>query len=186
VAASCIKLVRRILVGEIQMTTDTTHITKEALLQALDIAESHGRNHFYKKWILDKAEELAEDARAAELNAQKSKPVAWRYKHHFSISKWTYQETEPVRRENDVCEPLSVSAQDASPKDGWQPIATAPKDGSAIFAFWAFKNSWQKTIDGRNYAVVWFVDGEWRPADEFDDDAWCEPDFWKPLPEPPK
>jgi hypothetical protein len=51
----------------------------------------------------------------------------------------------------------------------WQPIETAPKDGTEILAW-----------DGDQHIVAWF-DGDWR----FSDDRQCFPTHWQPLPAPP-
>jgi hypothetical protein len=63
----------------------------------------------------------------------------------------------------------------AKPADGWQPIATAPKDGTEILAYWRNFKEW---------AVVRWSEGE---------QAWIEGLYgrrhgitrWRPLPAPP-
>lgn len=65
----------------------------------------------------------------------------------------------------------------------WQPIETAPKDGTEILVARA----------GYGMAVVSFRDGEWCNAGEWcfaGDVGWggsmdVEPTHWMPLPEPP-
>jgi len=86
----------------------------------------------------------------------------------------------------------SVSAQDASPKDGWQPIETAPKDGSRI-DLWL--KSYIYLADGDKQVAV-----EFRVADAAWNDGWTNPDgnslelegfepyefsHWMQQPEPP-
>lgn len=62
----------------------------------------------------------------------------------------------------------------------WQPIETAPRDGTAVFAFWG-RDTRQ---DERSFAVTLFRDGEWRNPDNTDD-WYGEPTHWQPL-VPPK
>jgi len=64
----------------------------------------------------------------------------------------------------------------------WQPIETAPKDGTAILGAYQFQGEtdW--------YGIVRFIkdlpDGpSW--VDQFCDDKWMEPTHWMPMPEPP-
>jgi hypothetical protein len=69
----------------------------------------------------------------------------------------------------------------------WQPIETAPKDGTPVLCFW------RNQYGGKDgWAVAEF--GE--PTDKWAEACWHEqgntenrfgePDFWMPLPEPPK
>jgi hypothetical protein len=73
----------------------------------------------------------------------------------------------------------------------WQPIETAPKDGTKMLG-WAP----HKLINDPKFRVVtmWWKDTKWRGvgAPAFD---WCstesgsligDPTHWMPLPEPPK
>ncbi|MEJ1172654.1 DUF551 domain-containing protein [Agrobacterium sp. CMT1] len=70
---------------------------------------------------------------------------------------------------------LSAQVQDVA---GWQPIETAPKDGSEILALWK-----RSQIQSNGYGVVWFEDGSWR---EFDYECLVsDPTHWMPLPSPP-
>ena len=54
----------------------------------------------------------------------------------------------------------------------WQPIETAPKDGTEMLAFWNRSNV---------YGIASFDDGRW--ADETGEVS--APTHWMPLPEPP-
>lgn len=59
----------------------------------------------------------------------------------------------------------------------WQPIETAPKDGTIVLLY-----------DGA-YPIAGFFDfGGWIPADVDLQDMWpqIEVTHWMPLPEPPK
>ena len=61
----------------------------------------------------------------------------------------------------------------------WQPIATAPKDGSWIMVYW-------KTMRISMFPMIVFWDEGWEPANDFLKDygeVW--PTHWMPLPEPP-
>lgn len=55
----------------------------------------------------------------------------------------------------------------------WQPIETAPKDGSDILAHWK--------ASGTSH-VVYYALGRW--CDDCDDEI-STPTHWMPLPEPP-
>lgn len=59
--------------------------------------------------------------------------------------------------------------------DGWQPIETAPKDGTRVLTF---RVKFREAM-----AVAWFDGEEWRPVHG---SAWPDPTHWMPLPEPPK
>lgn len=59
---------------------------------------------------------------------------------------------------------------------GWQPIETAPKDGTRFLAAWP---------DGRREIALWSHNAWWSAGT-----GWLrhskEPTDWQPLPEPPK
>ena len=59
----------------------------------------------------------------------------------------------------------------------WQPIATAPKDGSDIIA-------WRRGVGGYPIAVSWY-DNEWRAWEDlsYDDSALSH---WQPITPPPE
>jgi len=67
----------------------------------------------------------------------------------------------------------------------WQPIETAPKDGTRILLY-------QREGDGMddNRTVAEGAWGEWLPGEYewcmVQQDAWTAPTHWMPLPEPPK
>jgi hypothetical protein len=76
--------------------------------------------------------------------------------------------------------------------NGWQPIETAPRDGTEILAF----GLWAGEIAGPQPIAVmalisWGGDGDY-PGYEWDvsgGDAyacWMKPSHWQPLPEPPQ
>ena len=62
----------------------------------------------------------------------------------------------------------------------WQPISTAPKDGTAILGYWspAIENG-RDGID-----VTCFRAGDWRDPED-SDSSWRKPTHWMPLPAPP-
>ena len=63
----------------------------------------------------------------------------------------------------------------------WQPIETAPRDGTVILATWIVnKRRGKWTIQ-----PVIFSCGVWLHAWDEDEDLPLEPTHWMPLPEPP-
>ena len=74
-----------------------------------------------------------------------------------------------------------MTANTQSPLPGWQPIETAPKDGTRILAYAP------DSLLGPTQAVIYW----WELGDEIA--LWCGADetpfratHWMPLPEPPK
>ncbi len=70
----------------------------------------------------------------------------------------------------------------------WQPITTAPKDGTAVLAFWRNKHGGP---DG--WGVVQYSEGvdPWDGSPGWHEqgnreNAYGEPDYWMPLPSPPQ
>lgn len=62
----------------------------------------------------------------------------------------------------------------------WQPIETAPKDGTEVLGYWPRAVACSPDA----YDVVRWHGGEWR--DRFDDDSkFSAPSHWMPLPAPP-
>ena len=61
---------------------------------------------------------------------------------------------------------------------GWQPIETAPSDGTAFLAFWpqAYQGK------GGMYVMLWHDDGFYTNTAAYE----LKPTHWMPLPEPPK
>lgn len=57
----------------------------------------------------------------------------------------------------------------------WQPIETAPKDGTRILTYR------QGYVE--NMAVAWSYELGWHPVFG---DIWPNPTHWMPLPSPPK
>lgn len=67
--------------------------------------------------------------------------------------------------------------KEMSPEGEWQPIETAPKDGTPILGF---ISSYYRNKGGQS--VILWMDGQW-----FDNLAFAtEPTHWMPLPAPPK
>ena len=64
----------------------------------------------------------------------------------------------------------------------WQPIETAPKDGTKILGAWPQlrKHKWW-TIQ-----PIFFYYGAWIHGWDEDEDLALHPTHWMPLPEPPK
>lgn len=63
----------------------------------------------------------------------------------------------------------------------WQPIETAPKDGSKLLGWEPPDSIYTSPV---LYAVCWWSGNGWvRDGDDFD--LVVEPTHWMPLPEPP-
>lgn len=66
----------------------------------------------------------------------------------------------------------------------WQPIETAPKDGTPILAWNGFSQQVieysESSVFGRRKWVFGECEGSYNARQEFDD-----PTHWMPLPEPP-
>jgi hypothetical protein len=73
----------------------------------------------------------------------------------------------------------------AALKAKWQPIETAPKDGTEVLIYGL---AWEDAQRGNYYAVAAFLDGAWRDSPEDVDDGWemNSPTHWMPLPTPPE
>jgi hypothetical protein len=66
----------------------------------------------------------------------------------------------------------------------WQPIETAPRDGTSILVYADYKMFVARWIEQNPYCPGW-----WHVDDnKYDQFALCghEPTHWMPLPEPPK
>lgn len=63
---------------------------------------------------------------------------------------------------------------------GWQPIETAPRDGTWVWAFWPVQNGCDQ-----QRVTCWVADeeGGWMDAADYVD--WTQPTHWQPLPPPP-
>lgn len=64
----------------------------------------------------------------------------------------------------------------------WQPIETAPRDGTWVWAYYPVK-----TFEDRQQVAQWVTDGhgESRWVDASDHIDWTQPTHWAPLPAPP-
>ena len=73
----------------------------------------------------------------------------------------------------------------------WQPIETAPRDGTPILIFDPTKSSHDQIdglrFDDARYAIgywrVWKENGEWMWGNR--NSAYNSPTHWMPLPDPP-
>ena len=66
--------------------------------------------------------------------------------------------------------------------ENWQPIETAPKDGTAVLGFWS---SSYPQVEAHQYGITRFRDGGWESAD-YEAEAYARPSNWRPLPSPPR
>lgn len=158
-------------------------MTREQLIKALhDIAASEA-NPMLKS-------QSAHLFAAAEMLKVDGAPVAWRWvwkSRPDDIDGWCYTNTPPLYPNKQIIEPLYTAPQ---PAMSWQPIETAPKDGTDILIY-----------SKGNMAVVWWArewDGEEIPESE---QAWYvwdgkdalygarrdlqNPTHWMPLPPAP-
>jgi len=65
----------------------------------------------------------------------------------------------------------------------WQPMDTAPRDGTSFIACWL-----DPFIFDEPYIIaetLW-IDGEWATMYDFLPTASDKPDCWQPLPDPPQ
>ncbi|WP_375187713.1 hypothetical protein [Sphingobium yanoikuyae] len=66
---------------------------------------------------------------------------------------------------------------------GWQPIETAPRDGTWFWALWPVH-----TVEDQQQATSW---QPWHRSEEprfcnsADSIDWCQPTHWRPLPDAP-
>ncbi len=76
----------------------------------------------------------------------------------------------------------------AEQDDGWQPIETAPKDGTWVLVAGGSAEDWAPVtmawyaLNPRTDRAYWKQNGEWDDYDLADD----QPTHWRPLPTPPK
>jgi hypothetical protein len=63
----------------------------------------------------------------------------------------------------------------------WQPIDTAPKDGTVIWAFTPHERAGNSLIGGYQYPCAW-GEGTWFDTMYFRN---ASPTHWQPLPKPP-
>jgi hypothetical protein len=67
-------------------------------------------------------------------------------------------------------------------RDQWQPIDTAPKDGSPFLAYWLRRHTDGKRYEAAQPYVVAHYQGNHLYPSWIGDDT---PTHWQPLPEPP-
>ena len=89
---------------------------------------------------------------------------------------------DPTMRKSDLMQDrmrAAIAAYQAEVGEGWQPIESAPKDGTSILIFCGFSIVGSWVTDGARVKNGWS-----------DDKQGINPIFmathWQPLPEPPK
>jgi len=110
-------------------------------------------------------------------------PDAWRWRHRGS-NRWEYGEEEPTGPSIHLFEVQRLSAVPA----GWQPIETAPRDGTRVLLWTDTKadpedSEYLRSTGGEDFALAQI--GQWE-VDEWDCLLVGKATHWMPLPEPPK
>jgi hypothetical protein len=83
---------------------------------------------------------------------------------------------------------LEATLRALTPLDGWQPIESAPKDGTAVLGVWMPFPGVFTRVTGNNYGITAYDDerGHWNLVDDGDEpDEVMRPDYWQPLPAAP-
>lgn len=96
---------------------------------------------------------------------------------HFEQSRYKIFDKVPL-----YASPVRSAIVPAPAEETWQPIETAPKDGTTVLvAFWL----WNDRKNGYGYQVAeWCgdADGEWQTQEDV---TLYPPTHWRPLPAPP-
>lgn len=98
--------------------------------------------------------------------------------------------------EDDAADTARLILRDASAElarmrealTGWQPIETAPRDGTHIDVWYAPKSPTGEPLIPCRVAYAYFEDGRWwyqNTSNGLGLRLWQEPTHWMPLPEPP-
>jgi hypothetical protein len=62
----------------------------------------------------------------------------------------------------------------------WQPIETAPKDGTVVLGYWPSEYA----PTSASYGLTLFMHGGWCMSEDLDHE-YSDPSFWQALPPPP-
>lgn len=75
---------------------------------------------------------------------------------------------------------------------GWQPIESAPRDGTEVLVFGRFAGEISGIHAEHEYGIAAFINGasdfqgfEWAAIGGDTYEVWCCPTHWMPLPAPP-
>ena len=71
--------------------------------------------------------------------------------------------------------------------DGWEDIATAPRDGTVVWVYGTISGDWGYTPDRKDMAKAVYHSNRWcfaQPMGRHDPSTW-QPTHWRPLPAPP-
>ena len=103
---------------------------------------------------------------------------------HATLSRVERGYLPDLERYEKICKWLGVGVETGKPRQDaapWQPIETAPKDGTHVLLYWP-------TMSISSYPLVGFHHGDeygWEPVADRDYGE-IYPTHWMPLPEPPK
>ena len=95
----------------------------------------------------------------------------------FLLAQWA----EPEPREPVIPTGHFAVTHTVEPPDAWQPIATAPKDGTLVMLWWPFWCPSRPVIGSFGYKNI----RQWVAAEALDGDG-DEPTHWQPLPPAPE
>lgn len=137
------------------------------------------------KWISENARRLV-----AALGAQE--PVAWRHEYTSDLDSQSYHHSMMIDKNAEQLEysmkaynlkvvqsnPLFAAPVLPSVPEGWQPIETAPKDGTS---FLCCSGSWETVACWNKHRDEWCCSAPGYPPYPRDE----QPECWRPLPAAP-
>jgi hypothetical protein len=122
---------------------------------------------------------------SANVTQAKSEAVAWMTHHDEPMLFPTREEAASYCADDEEPIPLAApqEAVERQPLTGWQPIKTAPKDGTNVLLVNRKGNIASGLWQGEGSSMGWWLRGGNRPNTFFNDHF--GPTHWQPLPKPP-